>query len=214
MGVSERKHREKEQRKNNIIKAAKRLFKNKGFEETTMQMIARQAELSKGALYLYFRDKDEIIASILLEASKALGGLLDEAISLGKNAFDKINRIIFAYLKFRRESPESYFFTLLLDYKPLFQLKPKNPELIEQMQYRTNMLKDILRLGVEDGTIRPDIDPAMTASVLAHLGTASMMQRVFLTDEYIKTVTPYNVEELTGNLVELISSALKNPAYS
>ena len=55
MGIAERKEREKLQRRNDIIDAAERLFFQHGFETPTMDDVAREAELSKGTLYLYFK---------------------------------------------------------------------------------------------------------------------------------------------------------------
>ena len=66
MGIQERKQRERERRRQQIIVAAKRVFSEKGFSKTTMEDIAREAELSPGTLYLYFRNKDELYASLSL----------------------------------------------------------------------------------------------------------------------------------------------------
>ena len=64
MGIQERKEREKERRRQQIMIAAKRVFYNKGFAKVTMEDIAREAELSPGTLYLYFKSKDELCASL------------------------------------------------------------------------------------------------------------------------------------------------------
>ena len=66
MGIQERKKRERERRRQQIIVAAKRVFSEKGFSRTTMEDIAREAELSPGTLYLYFKNKDELYASLSL----------------------------------------------------------------------------------------------------------------------------------------------------
>jgi AcrR family transcriptional regulator len=66
MGIQERKRRERERRRQQIIVAAKRVFSEKGFSKTTMEDIAREAELSPGTLYLYFKNKDELYASLSL----------------------------------------------------------------------------------------------------------------------------------------------------
>ncbi|MBT8342592.1 MAG: TetR/AcrR family transcriptional regulator [Desulfatitalea sp.] len=66
MGIKERKEREKERRRQQIIVAAKRVFSNKGFNKTTMEDIAKEAELSPGTLYLYFKNKEELYASLSL----------------------------------------------------------------------------------------------------------------------------------------------------
>lgn len=74
MGIEERKERERRiQRKlrsKQIMAAAKKVFSAKGFNGTTMEDIAREAELSTGALYLYFSSKDELYAAINVELQK------------------------------------------------------------------------------------------------------------------------------------------------
>ena len=64
MGIQERKERERERRRQQIIVAAKRVFSEKGFSRATMEDIAKAAELSPGTLYLYFKNKDELYASL------------------------------------------------------------------------------------------------------------------------------------------------------
>jgi AcrR family transcriptional regulator len=66
MGIQERKEREKERRRQQIIIAAKRVFSGKGFNKATMEDIAKEAELSPGTLYLYFKNKEELYASLSL----------------------------------------------------------------------------------------------------------------------------------------------------
>ena len=67
MGIYERKLREKENRKQEILTAAHKVFSEKGFNRATMEEIATQAELSPGALYLYFRSKEELHASLSID---------------------------------------------------------------------------------------------------------------------------------------------------
>jgi len=66
MGIRERKEREKERRRQQIVVAAKRVFATKGFGRATMEDIANEAELSPGTLYLYFKSKDDLCASLSL----------------------------------------------------------------------------------------------------------------------------------------------------
>jgi AcrR family transcriptional regulator len=72
MGIQERKEREKERRRQQIMVAAKRVFVEKGFGGATMEDIAREAELSAGTLYLYFKNKNELYASLTLRVLQYL----------------------------------------------------------------------------------------------------------------------------------------------
>ena len=60
MGIKERREREKEQRRNDILDAAEQMFFEKGYNATKMDDVAEKAELSKGTLYLYFKNKEEL----------------------------------------------------------------------------------------------------------------------------------------------------------
>lgn len=66
MGTKERKEREKNERRRLILDAAKELLMLKGYKSTTMDDIAKKVELSPGTIYLYFKNKDELYASLNL----------------------------------------------------------------------------------------------------------------------------------------------------
>lgn len=65
MGVAERREREKQQRKKQAVKAAMEIYDEEGYYAITMEKIAERAELSRAALYLYFKNKDEIFISAI-----------------------------------------------------------------------------------------------------------------------------------------------------
>ena len=66
MGIEERKERERKMRRQQIMDAAKKVFASKGFGGATMENIAEEAEFSPATLYLYFKNKDELFASLNL----------------------------------------------------------------------------------------------------------------------------------------------------
>ena len=68
MGVKERKERERELRKDDIIKTGEKLFIEKGFSSTTMDEIAGACELAKGTLYIHFKSKEELLSAIMYKA--------------------------------------------------------------------------------------------------------------------------------------------------
>ncbi len=70
MGIEERKEREKQMRRRQIIDAAEKVFAANGFSGATIENIAEEAELSPATLYLYFKNKDELYASLNLKFLK------------------------------------------------------------------------------------------------------------------------------------------------
>ncbi|HQC19879.1 MAG TPA: helix-turn-helix domain-containing protein, partial [Smithella sp.] len=61
-----RKRKEKENRRSTILKAARKLFLERGFKAVTVDSIAEKAEVSKGSIYLCFESKEEIYTQILI----------------------------------------------------------------------------------------------------------------------------------------------------
>ena len=210
MPVSDRKEREKQKRRGDILKAAKKLFREKGFTSTSMQDIAAEAELAKGTLYLYFKNKNELISEILYDSVLVIADLLDNAKENGKNGFEKLRSILYAYLDFHNNHDEGYFFTMLQDHVPHLHIISGDPRLNEHLKLRYLMVRDVLREGIMDGSIRPDINPDLTAVVLTQLATASMLQRIFPTIEKLKDIVGYSTAEMTENLIEIIAAALVN----
>jgi len=72
MGTKERKEREKNLRRQQILDSAKEIFLQKGFRSTVMEDIAKKAELSTGTIYQYFNNKDELYASMNLEGLQSM----------------------------------------------------------------------------------------------------------------------------------------------
>lgn len=72
MGIKERRAREKEKRRNQIIKAARKTFIKFGFENASIKQIAKEAELSPRTVYTYFGNKGELYGAVLLSGLKLL----------------------------------------------------------------------------------------------------------------------------------------------
>ncbi len=78
MGIEERKEREKKMRRRQIMDAAKMVFASKGFGGATMENIAEKAEFSPATLYLYFKNKDALFASLNLRMLRDLISKMDD----------------------------------------------------------------------------------------------------------------------------------------
>ena len=92
MGIAERKEREKQLRREQIMEAAKKVFSEKGLAGATMENIAKEAELSPATLYLYFRNKDELYASLNLKMLQMLIERL-EAVQIGQVHLTPIEKL-------------------------------------------------------------------------------------------------------------------------
>jgi AcrR family transcriptional regulator len=78
MGVTERRRREREVRRESAIDAAMSIYEEEGYHAITMEKIAERAELSRAALYLYFKNKEEILVSAIVAHADYFAQLLND----------------------------------------------------------------------------------------------------------------------------------------
>jgi AcrR family transcriptional regulator len=81
MGVQERKKRDRERRRQEILIAARRVFTSKGLSRATMEDIAHEAELSAGTLYLYFKNKNELVVSLSVKTLEFMTVRLEDVLA-------------------------------------------------------------------------------------------------------------------------------------
>ena len=108
MGTKERKVKEKLQRREAILKAARKLFWSEGFSRATMPGIARACELAPGTLYLYFPSKEALYLELLLEGYGMLIERLRKASRIDGEELAMASSLIDAFLDFAKDSPQ-YF---------------------------------------------------------------------------------------------------------
>ena len=66
MGIQDRRQREKEQRRQQILVAARKVFREKSFNKATIEDVAKEAELGYSTLFIYFKNKEELYAALSL----------------------------------------------------------------------------------------------------------------------------------------------------
>jgi len=112
-----RRKREKEERRQSILQAAREVFFKNGFHRATVDSVAERAEVSKGTVYLYFESKETILAHLLLEGLDELVGKLEQAYAAEESlpADERLQRLGRAYLRFFEEEPEYFRLLVAMD---------------------------------------------------------------------------------------------------
>ena len=83
----------KEERRNEIIETAGKLFEKKGYEQTQVQDIVNEIGVAKGLFYYYFKSKDEVMEELADRYADAIIDAVNKLIDKDIATFDKINRI-------------------------------------------------------------------------------------------------------------------------
>jgi Transcriptional regulator len=160
MGIEERRKREREARKLNIVRAARKLFYEKEFKDVTVAHIARKAELSKGAVYLYFASKEEIYAQILLSDLEKIHNVALSSLHDGKSATKMLINFAEIYIDTFLKDRESFrkVMTFMLQTDHLNLSENLNQSLIKSTNKTIDIVGTILRRGVEEKEFPPGLD--------------------------------------------------------
>lgn len=114
MGVKERKARQKKFLRQEIIDAASELFVKEGYENVSMRRIADKIEYSPTTIYLYFRDKAELLEQVCQETFARLSLVLTRILEQPGDPVERLKRGLIAYIKFGLENPHHYRATFMM----------------------------------------------------------------------------------------------------
>lgn len=213
MGVAERKEREKEQRRNDIIDAAEKVFFSKGVENATMDEVATAAEYSKGTLYLYFKNKNELFHGIICRALGKLYEMFTAATAGKPNGLARIYALGQAYHQFYETEPE-YFMALLHQEK----LEVDKETLENSYSFACchkvgnkifDFIKQCIEEGIEDGSVHKDHDPSKLSLILwGH--TAGVLHILKSKETMLETTFGGDTGEIVEYSFRLIGNYLIN----
>ncbi|HET6527755.1 MAG TPA: TetR/AcrR family transcriptional regulator [Balneolaceae bacterium] len=214
MGISDRKAREKERRQNNILDAAEEVIFTKGIEQATMEEIAEKAEVSKGTLYLYFKNKNELYMAIARRGSDLLNSRFVKVFSGNHTGIELIRLIGETYLDFVRNN--SGYFKAFIHYESINDLeelqKSEFAQICEANRCKAlNLMARALQIGMQDGTIDDSYDPRELAVLIwsstRGITTVSHMKEV---GHYFKMLDEMEipVDSLFENFLKLIGTGI------
>ena len=195
MSVINWREREKEQRRNDILDAAESLFFSKGYDNVSMNGIAKEVGLGKATLYIYFDNKEELFYAVVLRGVNILSTMIKEKVEKEDIGLKKLVAFKKAYGEFIRTYPD-YFKAYNYLQSGRFDLSDMLHSdyvqlSIQSMLYSIHLpstflnldaneyIKDIFKLrkeiffmlckfikeGIKEGTIRSDVDPLKIAVI-------------------------------------------------
>ncbi len=160
MKKNTRLEREKERKRKEIIDVAEKLFFQEGFEETSMDEIAKKSEFSKRTVYKYFGSKEELFVEIALRGIELFQKVIVESAKDQKTGFDKLRAIADSIVNLKRINKNYakvvfYFLTQSIN-------KDKPAEGIKNCKKLMLKIRELINQfmieGINDGSIKKDID--------------------------------------------------------
>lgn len=179
MGIADRRQREKEQRRVDILDAAERLFFSRSYEEVSMDEIAREVELNKATIYLYFKNKEALFATIVLRGIQILKESYIRCMEAPVPGIAKVALMGQAYYLFSQEHPDYLRMIQFYGTERFSRENPCTAEIGEGYGTCRLILRDAVQEGIDDGTVRSDLDPFLTSMYLmtSFMGILSMEQK-------------------------------------
>jgi AcrR family transcriptional regulator len=183
-----------------IQDATMRVIARKGMAAATMQEIADEAGVAKGTIYLYFRDRDELVEKTFQSAITRLMTTIDAAIEQDMPLESKIRAIMRAHLQFFSENRE--FFRLYLSMRmpegPASRQRRQQQECQPQYRSRVQRLADALTIAMDRGEIRR-VDAYSLALFIIEGSTAIILERL---SEDASTYDEADVDLITGLILD------------
>ncbi|HVY61179.1 MAG TPA: TetR/AcrR family transcriptional regulator [Planctomycetota bacterium] len=161
MGSADRRAREKQELREKILDAARELFATDGFDAVTMRAIAEKIEYSATAIYLHFKDKEELIRELCRHDFLELATRLQKIFAIA-DPIEKLRKLGLAYIDFAIAHPNHYRVMFMtpdipgkLEKRELVDLERGNPE---QDAYAA--LKIVVGEAIASGRLRPELRDA------------------------------------------------------
>ena len=167
--LAERRQEEKERRRAEILDAAEAVAGSVGWDTFTMDQVARRARLSRALLYVYFKDKVDLMYGICERALLTMRQRFADAATRHRLGLEQILAIGRAYIAFSQEFPV-YFDVLsrceLREVSTDDAVPSEAACQVEGGEVQALMVS-VLAAGVQDGSIRADLgDPRVVANAL------------------------------------------------
>ncbi|NQV50837.1 MAG: TetR/AcrR family transcriptional regulator [Candidatus Marinimicrobia bacterium] len=151
--ATEKKEQRKEQYRLEILQSAAKVFARQGFHLTTMEAVAEECGWSKGTLYLYFKSKEDLFFSILIEKMDQYSASLHNDLKTSQGIEEKISAFIEAQFRFFTEN--KHFFQLVITEQGKVMHGSDSglrEKLINQQQAHIDQVSRVMEQGLPENT--------------------------------------------------------------
>ena len=206
MGTAERKAREKQIRHQQILDAAYEVFNQVGFFAATMDQIAERAELAKGTIYIYFKSKEEVYFSLLINGQDILINMLTNMQKRKPPPDQLLEETAKTLFRFYKEHT-SYFRIFMVMQHEDMQAK-LSPELSQQINEQAttilNLLSTQVQKAIDNGSLA-SVNPWHVANIL--WGSFTGITQLAITREQLKVGT-MDIDDLLSLCFDMIQRGL------
>ena len=211
MAVSSRRERERLERRAAILDAADRVFLDKGFDQATMDEIAAEAEFSKGTLYLYFKNKDDLFVAL---STRKFEDMVDafESLAAGEpTGVAALRAILARYASFITANEQHFRVAMgrLISGDMFGDDLPSFADHQAQITRIVDSFITALERGKRDGTIRPELDSQATSGHLWGAIMGTMIIRINSDELARRFPRPISFDHHVEGFIRLVCGGLQ-----
>jgi len=205
MAVEDRKQKEKLQRYNSILDAAEKIMQADGLYNLNMDLVAKETQLAKGTLYLYFKSKEEILGALSIKARNLLLNHFQKAAKKTDNPIEQLKAIALATFNFYKKYP--FYFELIAIYEVNNKL-----EETEEIKISINRLFQfqvaITQKAKEQGRLYADLDPIQFAFCLWGM-LIGMTQLIKVRGAVMKDYQGFTEKDIISTFIQQVERGAK-----
>jgi len=193
MGISDRKERERQEMRRLIINTAMEMFINEGYEKTSIRNIADKIEYSPATIYLYYKDKDELLYEV---QGQAFGELYQAFLkdTTAEDPIERLRQLSHSYVNFGFEHPDLYDLMFILR-SPMKAVADEWPNCDEAYGFLINIINDCIdRLNYTDVNIAALSIWSMVHGIVS-LFIRDRLKVMHIPEDQVKTVLTATVNE-------------------
>ncbi|MGQ9753853.1 MAG: TetR/AcrR family transcriptional regulator [Thermaceae bacterium] len=151
-----------------ILEATLAVLTEKGVSGLKMEEVARRAEVGKGTIYLYFKDKQDLLRALVEHRTFAFYDEVATVIQSPKPFFERLGEVLRRRMAWVEEW-RGLWAAVAREAHP-------NPQtwLMGMHERYLTLLEDLIRSGQKEGAVRPDLSPRAIAAVVSALGCSPL----------------------------------------
>ena len=183
-----------------ILEAAVKVFARQGFYQSTVAQIAKEAGVADGTIYLYFKNKDDILVHFFNYRTKQVFDRFRAEVKIADNSLDKLRNLIRRHLtEFQRDR----------DMAVVYQVETHQNSRLAESQIREmsvmyqDLVSEIVELGQQEGNIRKDLYVGLVKRFI--LGAVDEVINTWLHSE-----KEYDLVSMADPLVDLFVRGIGN----
>lgn len=205
-----RREAEQDARRRFIVDTTRELLANREVEEVSMDEIARAAQYTRRTLYAYFKSRDEIFLSVFTINKAERGAQQRAAVARADTGFEKLIAWARAHFEYSRANPGSDRLQAYWSFRGIDRTKISD-ELFDELEALNQMhaegLRAIFRAGIEDGSMRPDLDVDLSISQVVY-AIRAVIHRA-LSPGY--TFAPFETDSYFDHYLDLLARGIRSP---